>query len=217
MTDIQLDILERSSSESAIQTVPDFVQYRSRFHQQQPQSYRNSVAVVNSEYYTSRHSALRPTPSASILDTISENEPSERFRQPQQRGDEQDLRLFRYTPTPILDPARQRVPTPLLRPTTPQSMTGPQASLRGSNSSLHPGAIPYTIAEENQFLPLYINPQSGHVYVFEDGYYVPLSPKLLQTFNNSLKVAVTQPPAPVSSHPWIQSCNHYYVLIIHYH
>lgn len=58
-------------------------------------------------------------------------------------------------------------------------------------------AIPFSSAAENQFLPLYINPETQCVYMFENGYYVPLSPENNQSLQNVAKMSVTQPPIPV--------------------
>ena len=192
------------------------------------QHYRNSVAVTNSDYYNAfrpqlsllqMHHPLRSVPSAPVLEAISEHEPTTTFQSPRRplsmaREDDTPGPTFRYTPTPVLDPARQMIPTPLSRPTTPQvplsRPTTPQVpdspmQLGGyglvrvpSSRCSTPQPIPFTSTHENQFLPLFINPQSGNMYMFEDGYYVPLSPEQVQTFHSSAKVAVTQPPAPVS-------------------
>lgn len=192
------------------------------------QHYRNSVAVTNSDYYNAWRPQmsllqmphpLRLAPSAPVLEAISENETTTTFQTPQRPPsiageDDNPGPTFRYTPTPVLDPARQ-IPTPLSRPTTPQvplsRPTTPQVPdspmrLGGyglvrvpSSRCSTPQAVPFTSTLENQFLPLFINPRSGNMYMFEDGYYVPLSPEQMQTFHNSAKVAVTQPPAPVSA------------------
>ena len=198
---------------------------------------RNSVAVTNSDYLnqwrpqmmkllqlqspTGSAGSIRTVPS---LDTISEHELSATFqptlsplisnRQQQQA----DPNMFRYTPTPILDPARQTIPRPPSRPTTPV----PPSSVLSSRTttpmltpsipalqvdSRHPfqvlressQAVRLSSDDENQFLPVFINPESGVVYMFEDGYYVPLAPQQVQrTAEDSNKATVTQPPAPVS-------------------
>lgn len=191
------------------------VNSRSRQH---AQYLRNSVAVTSSDYYNAfrpqmlrMHKPLRPI---SALEAISENEIATTFQSPSRpismTGDNLGP-TFRYTPTPILDPARQTVPTPLSRPTTPQLlMSHPSTPLvldsqtqLGASGLLHasssrcstPQAIPFNATIENQFLPMFVNPQSGSVYTYEDGYYIPLPSEHVQIFQESAKV---QPPAPVS-------------------
>ena len=192
------------------------VNSRSRQH---AQYLRNSVAVTSSDYYNALrpqmlrvHKPLRPT---SALEAISENEIATTFQSPCRPislTDNNPGPTFRYTPTPILDPARQTVPTPLSRPTTPQfpishpsppQVLGSQTQLGASGSLYHasssrcstPQAIPFNATIENQLLPMFVNPQSGSVYTYEDGYYIPLPPKHVQIFQESAKV---YPPAPVS-------------------
>ena len=203
---------------------------------------RNSVAVTNSDYLNqwkpqmmqlintqslgSSTGLMRAVPSAPSLDTISEHELVPTFqpthsslvRSTQQQA---DPNMFRYTPTPVLDPARQTVPRPLSRPTTPVPPPSVISS-RATTPMLSPGtttttqaeyyrpfsvqrersqAIPLSSDTENQFLPVFINPQTGAVYMFEDGYYIPLVPKQLQTMEDSAKLAVTaQPPVSVSNY-----------------
>ena len=78
-------------------------------------------------------------------------------------------------------------------PGTPPTRRRPFSVLKMSSQ-----AIPLSSSTENQFLPLYLNPESGFVYMFEEGYYIPLSPENIQTLQNSARVSVTQPPIPVS-------------------
>ena len=202
---------------------------------------RNSVAVTNSDYLTqwkpqiiqlvntqslgSSTGLLRAVPSAPSLDTISEHElvatfqPTSTVSPLVSTKQQADPNMFRYTPTPVLDPARQTVPRPPSRPTTPvppSTVLSSQATtpvLSPGTSTTQAGhyrpfsilressqAIPLSSDVENQFLPVFINPQTGAVYIFEDGYYIPLVPKQLQAMEDSARVAITraQPPASVS-------------------
>ncbi len=193
---------------------------------------RNSVAVTNSDYLTqwkpqmmelvnmqslgSSTGLMRAVPSAPSLDTISEHELVASFQptstlspltSTQQK--QADPNMFRYTPTPVLDPARREtVPRPIT-PVPPSSQATTPVLSPGGTSTTQTGhyrpfsilressqAIPMTSDVENQFLPVFMNPQTGGVYMFEDGYYIPLVPKQLQTMEDSARV--TQPPAPVS-------------------
>ena len=203
---------------------------------------RNSVAVTNSDYLTqwkpqmmqlintqslgSSTGLMRAVPSAPSLDTISEHElvatfqPTSTLSPLTSTQQQADPNMFRYTPTPVLDPARQTVPKPPSRPTTPvppPSVLSSQATtpvLSPGTSTTQAGyyrpfsilressqAIPLSSNVENQFLPVFINPQTGAVYMFEDGYYIPLVPKQLQTMEDSARAGVTrtQPPVSVSS------------------
>ena len=197
---------------------------------------RNSVAVTNSEYLTqwkpqmmqlanmqslgSSTGLMRAVPSAPSLDTISEHEfvsnfqPTSTFSPLTSKQQQADPNMFRYTPTPVLDPARQTVPPRPITPVPPPSVLSSQVTTPvlspGGTSNTQAGhyrpfsvlressqAIPLSSDVENQFLPVFINPQTGGVYMFEDGYYVPLVPKQLQTMEDSASV-VQRPPAPVS-------------------
>ena len=197
---------------------------------------RNSVAVTNSEYLTqwkpqmmqlanmqslgSSTGLMRAVPSAPSLDTISEHEfvsnfqPTSTFSPLTSKQQQADPNMFRYTPTPVLDPARQTVPPRPITPVPPPSVLSSQVTTPvlspGGTSNTQGGhyrpfsilressqAIPLSSDVENQFLPVFINPQTGGVYMFEDGYYVPLVPKQLQTMEDSASV-VQRPPAPVS-------------------
>lgn len=130
-----------------------------------------------------------------------------------------DPSMFRYTPTPILDPQRQTVPTPLSRPTTPQigsagyAQTTPSLYLNsppegGSNNKIANSnflkassqAIHASAAANNQFLPLFLNPETGNVYMFEDGYYIPIPSKNVQELEKATNInsnALTKAPTPV--------------------
>lgn len=176
-----------------------------------------------------------PGQSAVSLDTISE------FYEMQEFGDESiddnqfksplvqphrsnnrdsfnaDPSMFRYTPTPILDPQRQTVPTPLSRPTTPQVGGGgytqnqptiylsspPDGSSKVANSNFLKAssqAIHASAAANNQFLPLFLNPETGNVYMFEDGYYIPIPSKNVQELEKATNInanALTKAPTPV--------------------
>ena len=168
---------------------------------------------------------LRPTPSAPSLDTISEHElvadfqpkavPLSPLVMQQQLA---DPNMFRYTSTPVLDPPRQVIPRPLSssRPTTPVPPSVALESRPNTPPLLSPStgyyrpfsvrressrAIPLSSHMENQFLPVYINPETGAVFMFEDGYYIPLVSKQirqLQGDDESAGAAVTQPPVSVS-------------------
>ena len=197
---------------------------------------RNSVAVTNSEYLTqwkpqmmqlanmqslgSSTGLMRAVPSAPSLDTISEHEfvsnfqPTSTLSPLTSKQQQADPNMFRYTPTPVLDPARQTVPPRPITPVPPPSVLSSQVTTPvlspGGTSNTQAGhyrpfsilressqAIPLSSDVENQFLPVFINPQTGGVYMFEDGYYIPLVPKQLQTMEDSARV-VQRPPAPVS-------------------
>ena len=205
---------------------------------------RNSVAVTNSDYLTQwkpqmmqlvnsqslgssgSTGLMRAVPSAPSLDTISEHElvatfqPASTLSPLVSTQKQADPNMFRYTPTPVLDPARQTVPRPPSRPITPvppPSVLSSQATtpvLSPGTSTTQAGqyrpfsilressqAIPLSSDVENQFLPVFINPQTGAVYMFEDGYYVPLVPRQLQTMEDLARAATTkaQPPASVSA------------------
>ena len=167
--------------------------------------------------------SMRPAPSAPSLDTISEYEMRELSADEtsivdplstvyqKHSKDLADPSMFRYTSTPILDPARQRAPTPLSRPTTPQvgnagfvptQISCANSSPAGTNPSLFRAssqAIHVSTAADNQFLPIFINPESGNVYMFEDGYYLPLSSSNVKTLETATNISrFTQPPIPVS-------------------
>lgn len=205
--------------------------------QKRAQLWRSSVAVTNSDYYNQwRPNMVKHVagvmPSAPSLDTISEyemrglcnNDSEDHFRSPlvyQQKYNHQekdpvaDPNMFRYNPTPILDPVRQTVPTPLSRPTTPQigsvaqnrstpqpPLSPPETSggvsntafLRGSSQTIHVSA-----AANNQFLPIYLNPETGNVYMFEEGYYVPVPPKNAKELEKATNMNnITKPPTAVS-------------------
>ena len=203
------------------------------------QYWRNSVAVTNSDYLNQWrpqmmqliHSQsaggggggglMRAIPSAPSLDTISEHELVAKFQptststilSPLVTNQQQaDPNMFRYTPTPVQDPARQYLPRPLSRPTTPvppslassrattPAMLSPVSTsnydrpLRRESSQ----AIPLSSDVASQFLPVFVNSETGGLYMFEDGYYIPLLPHQLQTLEESARNAVTQPPVPVS-------------------
>ena len=81
---------------------------------------------------------------------------------------------------------------------TPPPGTPPRSRRPFSVLKMSSQAIPLSSSTENQFLPLYINPESGFVYMFEVGYYIPLSPENVQTLQNTTRVSITQPPIPVS-------------------
>lgn len=210
-----------------------------RSHKKAAAQWRTSVAITNSDYYNQRRpqisplvkvhnsGAIRPAPS---LDTISEYEMKDICDSSDSRyqlfyGDDKDddivadPGMFRYTPTPILDPVRQTVPTPLSRPTTPQLGSGPAvlthyqsrtespalnqqpaaASLSSALLASNSQAIHATAAATNQFLPLYINPESGNVYMFERGFYVPLSSRGVEELEKTTTAnGLTKPPAPVN-------------------
>lgn len=192
------------------------------------QLWRSLVAVTNSDYYSQWRTqisplvkvhgsgAIKPAPSAPSLDTISEFEYEIELpdRRPGSRGPIADPNMFRYTPTPMLDPARQSVPPPLSRPTTPQignsgfapihtaSLTSVGTSnnnfLRGSSQAIH-----ITASATNQFLPLLLNPETGNVYMFEDGYYIPIPSKSVKELEKGTNAnTLTRAPTPVS-------CAHY--------
>ena len=201
------------------------------------QHLRNTVAVTNSDYLNQWKpqmtqlirsqspgvvgGLMRATPSAPSLDTISEHELVVNF-QPKKvlsplvtQQQQADPNMFRYTPTPVLDPDRQVFPRPPSRPTTPvpPSATSSRATFSpllspnmGSYRSfpMHRESsrtIPLSSDVENQFLPVFINPETGAVYMFSDGYYVPLVKQQLwqlQVKSGSTGTAVIQPPAPVS-------------------
>jgi hypothetical protein len=126
-----------------------------------------------------------------------------------------DPSMFRYTPTPILDPQRQTVPTPLSRPTTPQLgnagyaqnqpiiSSPPEGANKVANSNFLKAssqAIHASAAANNQFLPLFLNPETGNVYMYEDGYYVPIPPKNVQELEKATNInssALTKAPTPV--------------------
>ena len=197
---------------------------------------RNSVAVTNSDYLTqwkpqmiqlanmqslgSSTGLMRAVPSAPSLDTISEHgfvsnfQPTSTLSPLTSKEQQADPNMFRYTPTPVLDPARQTVPPRPITPVPPPSVLSSQATTPvlspGGTSTTQAGhyrpfsilressqAIPLSSDMENQFLPVFINPQTGGVYMFEDGYYIPLVPKQLQTMEDSARV-VQRPPASVS-------------------
>lgn len=217
---------------------------------------RNSIAVTNSDYLNQwkphmvqlirsqspggASGLMRAVPSAPSLDTISEHELVARFQPPTSTSNnsvlsplvtkqqQADPSMFRYTPTPVLDP-RQTVPRPVLsRPTTPvpPSMASSRATTPAVLSPNATGyyrpfsvlressqAVPFSSDVENQFLPVFINPETGRIYMFEDGYYVPVVPQQLtqlQSVAESAKTAVTQPPVPVSllSCSPVQICKH---------
>ena len=190
--------------------------------QKKAQTRRTSVAVTNSDYYNqwrpqmsplvkARGSGanIKPAPSAPSLDTISEYDIELLDRRP---GPEPaDPNMFRYTPTPILDPSRQSIPS---RPTTPQigsggfapihsmSIMSPPSSatatninfLRGSSQAIH-----VTAAANNQFLPLFLNPETGNVYMFENGYYIPIPSKSVEQLERGTTAGgLTKAPTPVS-------------------
>ena len=164
---------------------------------------------------------MRATPSAPSLDTISEHELVASF-QPKKvlsplvtRQQQADPNMFRYTPTPVLDLDRQVVPRPPSRPTTPvppsatssRAMSSPLLSPNSGYYRPFPvcressQAIPVSSDVENQFLPVFINPETGTVYMFQDGYYVPLVKQQLQQLqvtSGSTGTAMSHPPAPVS-------------------
>ena len=198
------------------------------------QFWRNSVAITNSDYYNQWRPQMSPLvklhgsgvitgPSAPSLDTISEYEMRElgeadsqdQFRSPlvhaqmaRDKGAVANPNMFRYTSNPILDPARQTVPTPLSRPTTPQlgsagfaptqpftpAMSTSTNFLRESSQAIHISA-----AANNQFLPIFLNPETGNVYMFEDGYYIPVPSKDVQELERTTNVTtLTRVPIPVS-------------------
>ncbi len=64
-----------------------------------------------------------------------------------------------------------------------------------SSLKMNPQAVPLTAATEHQFLPLYINAESGQMYMFEDGYYVPITHDNMITFQ---EMSINKPPIPVS-------------------
>ncbi len=70
--------------------------------------------------------------------------------------------------------------------TLPSSTPMRQSSFLRMNQQ----AVPLTAATENQFLPLYINPDSGQVFMFEGGYYIPV-------MQGSMGAFQAKPPAPV--------------------
>ena len=165
---------------------------------------------------------MRAVPSAPSLDTISEHELVANF-QPSStstilsplvtKQQQADPNMFRYTPTPVLDPARQSVPRPLSRPTTPvppslaSSRATTPAVISPTATSYDPSfsmwrdrsqAIPQSSDVENQFRPVFVNSENGGLYTLEDGYYIPLIPLQLQTLEGSARNAITQPPVPVS-------------------
>lgn len=230
-------INERVPTASPIQLRPSTSRSRKK-----AQYLRNSVAVTNSDYLTqwkpqmiqlintpslgSSTGLMRAVPSAPSLDTISEHElvatfqPTSALSPLVSTEQHADPNMFRYTATPVLDPARQTVPRPPSRPTTPvppPSVLTSQATtpvLSPGTSTTQGGyyrpfsilressqAIPLSLDVENQFLPVFINPQTGAVYMFEDGYYIPLVPKQLQTIEDSARFGETrtQPPVSVSS------------------
>ena len=214
------------------------------------QHWRTSVASTNSDYYNQWRPQLSPLvrvhsigsginlpgQSAASLDTISEYEMREfggddidqEYKSPlvrphvsQRNSINADPSMFRYTPTPILDPQRQTVPTPLSRPTTPQIGSGGYAQptpsiylnsppengynnkvansnfLKASSQAIHVSA-----AANNQFLPLFLNPETGNVYMFEDGFYIPIPSKNVQELEKATNInsnVLTKAPTPVSS------------------
>ena len=215
------------------------------------QYWRNSVAITNSDYYNQWRPQISPLvvkaqggglpPSAPSLDTISEYEMRElsdvesqgQFKSPlvypktsqsrtQSRNSMADPSMFRYTPTPILDPQRQTVPTPLSRPTTPQvgsagfapnqtpttpaivrtaspSLTLPSPMANSSFLKASSQAIHVSAAANNQFLPLFLNPETGNVYMFEDGYYLPVPAKNVKELEKTTNITtLTRVPTPVS-------------------
>ena len=213
------------------------------------QYWRNSVAVTNSDYQSQWRAQLSPlvkvqgsgaivaAPSAPSLDTISEYEmrgigsyqiksPLQYVQKSEGRGAVADPNMFQYTPTPALDAtARQRVSTPLSRPTTPQIGSAgfarpasmvitsppppPPPPLAQSSSAIAMAnasflknssqAIHISTAAANQFLPLFLNPETGNVYMFEDGYYIPVPPKNVEELEKATNLnGLTKPPTPVS-------------------
>ena len=220
---------------------PVQLRFQTKGSRKRAQIIRNSIAVTNSDYYNEfrpqvfrRHSQRSTVPNAPSLDTISEYEmkaygrkrPASMVISPLViSNDNADPSMFQYTSTPILDPARQRVPTPLSRAATPSIATEAvkaDISIQRSNSfrtfspidnppvSRRPTSvqfedeppsetkIPFSSDNENQFLPLYMNQESGRIYMFEDGYYFPVPPQELSDLVEGTKSAVKQPPAPVS-------------------
>lgn len=172
-------------------------------------------------------------PSAPSLNTISEYEMRElsddgesndrHFQSPLvhprrsqlNRDSVADPCMFRYTPTPILDPQRQTVPTPLSRPTTPQVGSAGYAqnqstisppTLSNSNKVANSGflkassqAIHTSAAADNQFLAIFLNPETGNVYMFEDGYYVPVPSNNVKELEKATNInTLTKAPTPVS-------------------
>lgn len=79
---------------------------------------------------------------------------------------------------------------------TPQPMGTPQSGAHSLSAlRMNSQAVPLMASNENQFLPLYINAESGLVYMFENGYYIPLTAESMKIFQEK---AVTKPPVPVS-------------------
>lgn len=233
------DSLSRTNSmPSGMHTIDGPTQLRiptPRAHKK-AQYWRNSVAITNSDYYNQWRpqisplvrvqgpGATAPGPSAPSLDTISEyemralsresihdnfNSPLVRPHVSHHRDSVADPSMFRYTPTPILDPQRQTVPTPLSRPTTPQfgqhqpaiSLASPPEGNKIVNSNFLKAssqAIHISAAADNQFLPIFLNPETGNVYMFEDGYYIPVPSKNVKELEKATNInALTKAPTPV--------------------
>lgn len=134
-----------------------------------------------------------------------------------------DTRLFRYRSNPSI--ATSRPTTPQI--TNPQidrikrhpsnasiysigrsdsmlSLTdGPYTPSPGtplrefSSLKMSPQAVPLSAATENQFLPLYINAESGQMCMFEDGYYIPITHDNMIAFQ---ELSINKPPVPVSNY-----------------
>ena len=127
-----------------------------------------------------------------------------------------DPNMFRYTPTPVLDPDRQVIPQPLSRPTTPvppsaaSSCATPPPLLSPSTEYYRPFSVRRESSQatpdvENQFLLVFINPETGAVYMFEDGNYVPLVQQQLQQLQSSSSICAYY---KALSYGWLLCCNY---------
>lgn len=195
--------LQRWQSASEVLEASSTYRLRSK-PRQKARDVRHYVADSSSDYYTSRrpqsmvlnsqvpaYSILQPTTSVPALTTISENEmlnhssprPHDYDGYPEDGvffPERTNTPLFRYTPTPVMEPT-----TPLSRPTTPQvqprAMTpqvlGGGTPLPGHNGRDNPTPVPIHSSEPvtREFVPLYLNPQTGQVYSHDDGFFMPVA------------------------------------------
>ena len=182
------------------------------------------MQLISTQSTGSSTGLMRTFPSAPSLDTISEHEFVENFQptlspvvSTERQQEQADPNMFRYTPTPVLDQAGQSLPKLPSRPTTPVppsvlSSHATTSALSVGTSTTQPGfyrpfsivrensqAIPISMDGENQFLQVFISPQTGAMYMFENGYYIPLVPRRSQTVEDSDTPMVTQPPVSVRS------------------
>lgn len=145
------------------------------------------------------------------LDTISEYDIELQERRPASAREHMaDPNMFRYTP----------VMPPFSRPTTPQIGSGagfapirPASVMSQHSTSAGAGAtapvnidflressqaIHISAAATNQFLPLFLNPETGNVYMFEDSYYIPIPSRSVKELEKGTTAnALTKVPTPV--------------------